>query len=78
MNRQFIEFQGKIILLDDETTSKEAWLIAYNEKEKDIVPLSKMWTCVNSLGCGYDNSKMEKLKSLRKPFTFAAKPSNPQ
>jgi len=73
MNRQFIEFQGRLVVTDTtNVTSKESWLIAYNSNKKDIVALSKMWTCVDELGCQYDNTHMQWLAGLTRPFTFEA------
>ena len=76
MNRQFIEFRGEVIMLPKDVTSKEAWLIAYNQKKQNIVQLAKLWTCHTELGCTYAEENMKELSNLKAPFTFQASSSN--
>lgn len=76
MSKNFIEFVDQIIELPEDTTSKEAWLIAYNKKKEDnchIVNLSKLWSCVNDLECGYSDAHMEQLKKITQPFVNFSK-----
>lgn len=78
MSKNFIEFVDQIVELPEDTTSKEAWLIAYNSKKNNdnnchIVNLSKMWTCVNDLECGYSEYHMAQLKEIKSPFVNFSK-----
>lgn len=72
MNRQFLEFRGKVTVLPKEVTTKEAWLIVYNKQKENIIHLAKMWSCHNDLGCRYDDEIMKELDSLVIPTVQAS------
>lgn len=67
MGKTFIEFVDQIIEMPDNTTCKEAWLIAYNNK-KEIHNLCKLWSCVNDLDCSYSEAHMKQLGEIILPY----------
>ena len=56
-----------VYIFDEDYTSKEAWLIAYNFEKKNILHLAKIKTCIQTLECVYNENVMKSIEELRSP-----------
>ena len=56
-----------VYIFDEDITNKEAWLIAYNYGEKNILHLAKINTCIENLECIYHEDIMKEIDRLVSP-----------
>lgn len=72
MNKQFIEYNGFIIICNDDNhlDCEEKWMIAYNHEKQNVYTLTQMWKNVKNIGCGYSDEHMKEIAQLKNPYCF--------
>ena len=71
----FIEHCGSLHTFDKNYNIKELWFIAKNYNVPDIQHKSKLWYNQEYMGCSYDESIMEEVKTLKvNLFAYKTKP----